>query len=369
MPTGRQSNTSILDGLGNAFAPDVHEAALQADTAVRSAANTLTFGGADRLDAAANAFLQPGDLAGWGRRYRFALAQDQARNRFDATHRQLAQAIGSVGGAGLGLLATGPMEGALAAAPRMAGAAKLTGSEALAILSAGGATGAGGQAVSDTLSGHRSSAGDYVGAAIGGATGAGASLFVGPARAGALDASVTSAAQDLLDGRPISLDRAGQSALAGQWMGGLAGIGGRRWSDGLPKEAKGKLGELMGNVRSNVNREFRELGPKKRDAIPQGSVPPSNTGKPPKYWVPDGRSGDLRFEDKFGRATRLTPNQTVAQSILGDKFRLNSFVPADIGKLFALPAASIAPHLVNVGAPNPKLTMNRAWSRQGDLRP
>jgi hypothetical protein len=56
--------------------------------------------------------------------------------------------------------------------------------------------------------------------------------------------------------------------------------------------------------------------------------------------MPDGRSGDLRFEDKFGTSAKLSPNQRRAREVLGEDFRLNHFLPSDIGKAASIPAAS-----------------------------
>src|SRR5258708_12102775 len=82
--------------------------------------------------------------------------------------------------------------------------------------------GLGMQTASDIAAGgRRSSFGDNAGAAFGGAAGA-AALPFGPGRAGAVGGWVTSAAQDVFNGRPISLDRAGESAIPTNALGGLA---------------------------------------------------------------------------------------------------------------------------------------------------
>lgn len=318
----------------------LREAALQADTAVRGAANVLTFGGADHFAAGMDALIQPGGLSGWRQRYDANLAQETARNRYDASHRAVAVGVGQVGGTALGLGLVGPMEGALAAAPRLPGAAALTGREATALLGVGAGIGVGVQTLSDLVAGgRRSSWGDNLGAAVGGAAGA-AAFPLGPARAGAVGASMTSAAQDMFNGRPVSLARAGESALAGNFMGGLAGVGGRAVSNALPSAAKGRLGEALGDVRSRISFQPREWAPKSRDPLLEG------------YWYPDGRSGQVRFEDKFGIGAELTPNQIRAQTELGPNFRLYHFTPADIGSLVGAPAGAAAPHLMN-GRPSP----------------
>jgi hypothetical protein len=57
----------------------------------------------------------------------------------------------------------------------------------------------------------------------------------------------------------------------------------------------------------------------------------------------------LRFEDKFGIKPKLSDNQIVAQSILSSKFHMNSFVPADIGKITGFPAGLVAPQIDQSG--------------------
>lgn len=314
---------------------DLPEAVLQADTAIRAAANVVTLGGADHFAAGMDALLEPGGIDGWRQRYDRNLAEEKARNRYDASHRRAAQVIGQVVGTALGVGLAGPARGAGSIVPRIPGAAMLSGRETTALLAGGGATGLGVQTLSDVGSGRRSSAGDFGGAAFGGIAGA-ATLPLGPGRAGAVDGWVTSAAQDVFNGRPLSLKRAGESAIAGNLLGGLAGRAGRGASDSLRRGAKGRLGEAMGDVRSTINGNRRELTPKSRDGLADGS-----------YWYPDGRSGSLRFEDKFGYRAELSPNQVRAQSELGPDFQLYHFTPDDVGRLLSVPASATAPYWVN----------------------
>jgi hypothetical protein len=177
--------------------------------------------------------------------------------------------------------------------------------------------------------GRRASLGDSLGAAVGGVAGALALPF-GPAKAGAVQGAVASAAQDYLNGAPVSAERAGEGALLGHLFGGLAGIGGRKISNDLPMKAKGRLGEFLGEARSTMNGRRRRFDPKGRD----------HDESKTDYWYPDGTSGDVRFEDKFGSGAKLSPNQARAQGRLGPNFWLNSFVPSDVGKAAGVPAAA-----------------------------
>ncbi len=316
------------------------ESIQQANAALRAASNTLSFGTSNNAEAAIDALLSPGGLDRWAQRYDANLQQQHALDEYNAVHRPIATTIGTIGGGLLGLGVLGPMEGALAAAPRLAGAAQLTARETVAILGAGGATGLGNQALSDAWNDHWSTPGDYAGATLGGIAGAGAGLLrLGPARTGAVDGAVTSAAQDILNGRPVSTQQAVESALTGNVFGGVAGIAGRAWSNGLSKTEKGVLGEALGNIRSEVNGEPRAKGPKERVSV-DGVGAQVGTGKG-AYIYPDGVSSAIVSEDKMGVKARLSRNQLIAQARMGPNFRLNHFLPADIGHITGLPTAGI----------------------------
>lgn len=192
---------------------------------------------------------------------------------------------------------------------------------------------------------HLSTLGDYAGAALGGLAGAATfPLGLGPARAGAVDSAVTSAAQDVLNGRPISAQQAAESALSGNLLGGAAGIAGRSWSNGLSKTDKGLLGETLGDIRGMVNGEQRVSSPKQRASVNGLNAPIAN--QKGAYWYPDAVDGSTAYEDKFGVGADLSPNQKLAQKNMGQNFRLNHFLPADIGRMTGLPAAHFASQAV-----------------------
>lgn len=310
------------------------DAGYPVDAGVRAAANTMSFGLADNASAGLDALPPSGDGSTWRQRYQANLAAEQARDRYDAIHHPLAQAIGQTIGAVVPLVAGDP-EAALGAVARLPGAATLSGREAAAILAGGGGMGASAQHTSDTLAGRPPSLRNDIAGGLGGAAGA-ATLWLGPARAAAVDGAVTSAAQDILNDRPVSIERAGQNAMAGRLLGGAAGAFGRQQSNALSMTGKGKLGEALGEIRSRVNGTPRQWSPKTRTAIPGTS----------KYFYADGQSGDLFFEDKFGVAPKLTPNQQLAQEAFGPNFQIYHFTPGDVGKGVSVPAAAIGTHIV-----------------------
>jgi hypothetical protein len=82
---------------------DLREAALQADTASRAAADVLSFGQADRVAAAGDATIGIGGPGNWRQRYRTNLERETVRNVYDAVHRGMARRTGEVAGIGIGL--------------------------------------------------------------------------------------------------------------------------------------------------------------------------------------------------------------------------------------------------------------------------
>jgi hypothetical protein len=313
-------------GLGGAL----REGVLQGDTALRSAANTLTLDTANSLAAGLDSLVPVGGQ-GIGERYAANLAAERARDSYDAAHRPMAQRIGAGAATALSLLA-----GSVAGPRRLAGAATLSAREAAAILGAGGASGLALQNLSDAAAHRSADWRDGAGATLGGVLGA-AALPLGPGRAAAVGAATTTAAQDLLHGRPISLEDLGRSAAAGRAIGGLAGFAGRQGSRSLSPQAKGWLGESLGTVRSAINHMEREAGPKKLFK--------------PKGWtagtIPDGRSGDILFEDKFGPKAALSAGQRMAQAVLGPNYVLYHFHPEDVGKILGLPVGGPASRAAN----------------------
>jgi hypothetical protein len=317
-PSGSEFFSGALSGLGP-----------QATAFGRGAGQALSFGIYDPAVAAAKATFEPGGLDGWQDRFRADRAHEQAQDQYEAAHYPTARTAGQVSGTLLSLAAGGPLSGGA----RIAGAAGITAREAATLMAAHGAIGAGLQTASDAAQGRPMSWRDELGAALGGAATGAAGIRLPPGRAGALGGAVTSATDDLLNGRPVSLQGVANGALAGRFAGGVPGIAGRAWSNGLSMQEKGVLGEQLGALRNRVNgRPTGVLAKKSRDAI---------SGQNGKYWLPDRQVGDTRYEDKFGYKAELRGNQKLAQSALGPKFVLSHFTPDDIAKLVGLPSALV----------------------------
>lgn len=93
----------------------------------------------------------------------------------------------------------------------------------------------------------------------------------------------------------------------------------------------------MGAVRSDINRMRRDPGPKQL-LKPKGS----KIGT-----IPDGRSGENIFEDKFGLRAALSAGQRIARDTLKRNYTVYHFVPEQVGKIASLPSMGLAPQLAN----------------------
>lgn len=345
----RQSR-SVVRSVGGKewFTGALPQGGAQSAAALRGGADALTFGLGDPVAASIHAMLQGGDLEGWRRRYDAQLAREKALDQYDARHRPAARMAGQTAGIVAGLA----VGGGAGVAARLAGAARMTAAERAAWLAANGAVGAGMQTITDLAAGRRTSGRDGIAAAAGGLA-AGAAARLTPGRAAAVGGAVTAATQDLLNGRPVSLQGVANGAMAGRLVGGAAGRLSKDWSNGLSRADKGKLGEALGAARSRVNGRPSGVQPQKqRDYLKDASggfVDPKR-----KYWIPDRRDGDLRFEDKFGYAANTTPNQKLAAVVHGPNFQLNHFLPDDIGRLVGIPAGTTASHRPSDRSPRRK---------------
>lgn len=322
---------SYVQRRGGGLVGGLWEGVLQGDTALRSAANTLAMEKANHLAAGLKA-LVPVHGQGMRERYVADLAAENARDDYDAVRRPLAQQIGAGGALALALYGGR----GLPASKRLIGSALRSARETAAILGAGGISGLALQNLSDVAAHRPGDWRDGVGAMAGGVAGA-AALGLGTGRAGAIGSATTTAVQNALRGRPASLDDLGRSASAGRVIGALAGAGGSKLSASLSPQTKGRLGENLGTVRSAINHMEREPGPKKLFK-PEGAKAGT---------VPDGRSIDKLFEDKFGPKAALRTGQRIAKSLLGPNYIIYHWLPEDVGKIIAAPLTSLGSQWMN----------------------
>lgn len=311
----------------------------QALAGARGAQDAFTFGLGDKVWAGGSAIgdaIQGKDLV---RAYHEREASERARDRYDEQHFRTARTAGQIAGTGAQILALGPAEGLIAAGARMTEAAPLITRELAVIGAAGGASGVGGQAFSDLQSRKLGSLGDYAGAAIGGTTGALAARSGMGSRSGAIDGGVTSLAQDAFNRRltPQSMDRAREAALVGGTLGALGGYVGRRSANSLPSKAKGILGEELSMLRSKARGQQIESGEGARTML---TYPGGRT-------IPDHISADQAgnvvnvVEAKFGPTARLSKGQRGAFAGGVENYRVDHFLPQDIGAALGLHMAQI----------------------------
>lgn len=301
----------------------------------RGAQDAVTFGLGDRAYAGARAIADAAQGQRLGRAYSQRMADEQARDRYDATHYGAARTTGKVLGTAAQIAALGPVEGLVAGGARIAQATPLIAREVAVLGGVGGGVGVAGQAVSDVARRRVGSVGDYVGAGIGGTVGALASRGGHAGYAGAAGGAATSVAQDLANLRAPSFDRARDAALTGGVLGTAGGVAGRAWSDKLPTAVKERLGEDASRVRTWARGDRTATGPKQREYLEGGG-----------WTVPDQRTfkGEIAsdiVESKFGRSARLSKRQTQAfeQPLL--KYRVDHTLPRDIGALIGFPLAEL----------------------------
>lgn len=304
---------------------------------LNGAQDALTFGLGDRAYAATRAIVDAANGANLAQSYSRHYSGTQALDAYDEAHHPIARGVGEVAGtaAQIGLLGAG--EGGVAAlrglsqARRISQASGLIAREGLALGAGGAGLGLGGQAVGDLARGKPSSPQDYAGAAVGGVAGVGATIL-GRGRAsigGAADGAVTSIVQDLFNGRPVSLDRAREAAAAGATIGALTGGAGRGASNNLSRAAKGRLGEDLSEVRTRIRGDA---------PLPAERVDLDRGG----HTIPDHMTGlGDPVEAKFGNYARLSLRQRQAYDQPLANYRVDHFLPRDIGALFGVPAYSV----------------------------
>jgi hypothetical protein len=98
--------------------------------------------------------------------------------------------------------------------------------------------------------------------------------------------------------------------------------------------AKGDLGDFAGRVRTRAN--FRDPVPGgKRVKLKSGKITVLDEGDP-ETWM---------SEQKFGTRVRdLSPNQNEAYNQFGDRYRVDHFLPRDVGAVVAYPFGQIGYH-------------------------
>ncbi len=330
--------------------PDIVEralnVALQADTAVRGAADTLTFGFADEMSAGASAAFDFSDRP-FSDKFSDYHAVQLARDQADMRDRPVARGMGQGTGLALSLMASSAASAARMLAPKLlsemrgmksVGAIPRIQTKAREYMVASGAAGLTNgamQSATDIATGGRGSVGDHLAAVIGGAAAAPVAIARSPKLAGATEGFVTSVAQDLLNRRPISLDDAMRGGAAGAVSGDLADRLGTRWAKGLSSTQKGKLGEQLSMHKTRA-----------RGYVPNGRGQRLYLSKGFTVLDPASSLGEL-VESKTGPFASVSKNQLLAFHENPDRYRFDWWQPSDVGKIAGFGGASLGVHLAD----------------------
>lgn len=305
--------------------------------AARGAQDAFTFGLGDRAYAGVRALKDATEGEDLANAYRARMDIERARDAYDKKNYPIARTTGEIAGTGLGIVALGPLDAALAGGVRMAQATPMIAREAAVLAGLGAGGGVAHQASTDLMRGESGSVGDYAGAAVGGAAATLAATRGAAGGAAAVGGGTTSVAQDLFNGRPVSWMDAGRGAQAGGYAAVAPGLAVRRGVGALNARQKGKLGEALGRARTRLR--FEGVGDRYARVDVSGG---------PRFTRPDHiTSANVLTEQKFGASARLSKNQTAAYNEFGDRYRVDHFLPRDVGVLAAYPFGVIGYGLWN----------------------
>ena len=332
----------------------------QVRAAGEGALDAATFGLDDQVAAGIRAAGDWTHGKSIGAAYKQRIAEQHARDAYDAAHYGVARTVGTVGslflpGGGIGaaarFLGKAPQMARLgtkavqalgkAGAPaakvarRIEQVTRLSGKERAAIGASGAVGGVAGQGVTDLLQGRLSSWGDYAGAAAGGTAEALAALRGNPKLAGAVGGATTSVAQDAFNGHVPSLSEVAKSAYAGSVLSAAAGALATRRAAQATIKQKEQLGELGSRIRTLMNLDWTTSTKKERFYLnPENQIIKNGKRVKNPHTYPDQRTArDKLIEAKFGEWAELSPRQMQAYNELGSRYRVDHFLPNDVGSV------------------------------------
>jgi len=359
------------------------QALQQARAAGEGALDAATFGLDDQLAAgvhAAGDWMEGKSLA---RAYGQRIAEQHARDAYDKLHFGAARTAGTVTtvfipGTGWGTLAraagklpqaarVGAKVAELAGklgrpaakvASRIPQVTKISGKEKAGLAAGGAIGGAAGQGVTDLAQGRLSSWQDYLGAAAGGSAEALTALRGNPKLAAAVGGATGSAAQDIANGRVPSLEEAAKSAYTSSALAGVAGAAATRKAARATMKQKEQMGEVGSHLRTLLNFDITASTKKKAYYLDgKGQIPIKGIGRRP-YTIPDQRTArEKLIESKFGESAELSKRQLEAYEKLGSLYRVDHFLPQDVGSLagFAISQPTHAASRRQDWQPNPAI--------------
>jgi hypothetical protein len=337
MPNSASRTTPLRPGLpaGSTSTPGEQEYGWgsgwvnQLDAGFEGFQDNATMGGFDQIRAAveANPFSR-----GWYDRYSRNIDYEHKRDQWQAQNYGLARTGGKILGVLVPIGAAGKVEIAANLGKRIIQATPALLREK-AVLGAGGAAfGAGSQGFSDWATGHRSSVGDYAGAGLGGALDAYLLMSGRAGRAGTIGAGATSMMQDIFNGRMPSAGKAADNATTGGYFGLASGKLGRSFAQNLSRKAKENAGETLSKIRTLTRGDTTATTDKTRLYLANR-----------KFTLPDQRTAlDQYVEAKFGLAARLSRNQRQAWSQPDLNYRVDHWLPRDVGSALAFPSVQFS---------------------------
>lgn len=261
------------------------------------------------------------------------LAKEQANDRNDAAHMATARLLGQGVGTAIQLGLAGSLEAPGLIGARMAEHAPLIAREVAALAGGGAGMGVAGQGIADVARRQRAPLTDYLGAALGGAAGGVAAISGSAGLAGAVDGATATAAQSLLRGQAPAAGNVMRGAVDGGVIGGVAGGIGRNGSNSATRQMKGKIGETASQLRSAVRGVRAEPGGNRPYYLQGGGYT-----RPDHLIYQDGQVSGLT-EAKFGGGNKgLTKRQRQARDQFGDQYRVDHFLPRDVGAALGTPA-------------------------------
>lgn len=305
--------------------------------------HALTLGQDDKVIAAVQTVLGAGPPGKLTDRFASNLEVQKSMAERAAREHPIASAIGENAGLAAGFLVASPevlrvkgVQPALQAAARYRRATTsvprlVTKPREYAVVAGvGGVSNAGLQAGLDAVPGGEPSWRRNVGAGVGGAAGSLATIAVGPRLGGAVEGGLTPAAQAMLERRLPSVDEVRNGLLTGYVLGSGGGAEGARWANALKPKAKGTVGEVLSAAKTLARLE-----------APSGFHKQLNL-KGGGYTIQDhATSAGDTVEAKLGEWADLSKRQRQAQRERGEKYRVDRWRAADVGKIFGFTAGTL----------------------------
>jgi hypothetical protein len=336
----------------------------QTKAAAHGAGDTFTFGLADKASAGVRALVDSGgNLSEVGDLYHEKIEGERAQDQYETENFGGARLAGQVAGTVAQMAALGPLAAPtrvmqvaralpviarggglmpelssalrLVTARRVPGAAGLILKEQAGLGAIGAGTGVVSQGVNDLAHHQLGSGGDYLGAAAGGALQGVTAPRMGPGANAALGGAVTSSLQDIANGRPISTEDAAIAALTGGAIGKFAGQRASRAANNLSVQAKGRVGEKLSEGRSLLRWQL--------PTDTQARIQLNNR----RTTVADHVTRVGPVEAKFGPTAKLSRNQRAAAAQFGEDYRIDSFLPEDVGRIVGSPLGQLASQVLD----------------------